>query len=242
MTSKPSSYELVIFDCDGVLVDSELISANVLIAALAANGIALSMEEFRQFFLGRKFTGAIADLMARTGQALPATFETIYQERLLTVFKHQLQPMRGIHHILETMNVAFCVASSSLPQRLSCALTVCGLDRFFESKAYSSALVSQAKPAPDLFLYAAAAHRVQPHACLVIEDSEMGIRAACAAGMDVWHFTGGSHLKASPSLPKDLRVGYGVPDMATLQQLFLEHGLSFRNLAVLRQQGQFHGA
>jgi HAD superfamily hydrolase (TIGR01509 family) len=242
MTAKPSSYELVIFDCDGVLVDSELISANVLIAALAANGIALSMEEFRQFFLGRKFGSAIADLKARTGQRVPETFQADYQRHLLDVFKQQLQPMDGVHRVLKAMKVAFCVASSSLPERLNCALTVCGLNGFFEGKTFSSDLVSKAKPAPDLFLYAAKAQGIKPHACLVIEDSEMGVRAAQAAGMDVWHYTGGSHCHSAHSLPKSLAVGYNVKDMTALQHLFFLHGLSHSDHLPFVREGQSHGA
>jgi HAD superfamily hydrolase (TIGR01509 family) len=226
LQKKPAAYDLVIFDCDGVLVDSELLSAKVLMAQLAEIGIDLSFEDFRQYFLGRKFAVAVASMVERTQSQLPDDFQSLYSTRLLSLFEAELQPMAGILNVLQSISVDYCVASGSLPPRLKCALEVCGLQEYFGARVYSSALVKHAKPAPDLFLHAAQVHAVDPTRCLVIEDSEMGILAARAAGMDVWHFTGGAHMKAGYSLPVEASVEKVVKDMAQLENLFCEIGLS----------------
>jgi HAD superfamily hydrolase (TIGR01509 family) len=217
--------DLVIFDCDGVLVDSELLSARVLISQLSELGIDLSVEQFRHEFLGRSFASASHQLKLRTGRDLPANFAPDYFVRLNALFATDLKPMAGVKQVLTSLTVQNCVASGSIPPRLDFSLKVCGLDAHFGSHVYSAALVKNAKPAPDLFLHAAAAHGVPPSRCLVLEDSEMGVRAARAAGMTVWHFAGGSHVKAGHLLPPDLVVDRVVDDMAEVLRLFREAGL-----------------
>jgi HAD superfamily hydrolase (TIGR01509 family) len=218
-------HHLVIFDCDGVLVDSELLSARVLMAQLSELGIELDEEQFRREFLGRSFASAAAQLKLRTGLDLPANFAPDYFVRLNAVFAAELKPMAGVQQVLNALAVQHCVASGSIPPRLDFSLKVCGLDTHFGSHVYSAALVKNAKPAPDLFLHAAAAHGVEPQRCLVLEDSEMGLRAARAAGMTVWHFIGGSHVKAGQSLPPEIKVDRVVKDMAEVLLLFREAGL-----------------
>jgi HAD superfamily hydrolase (TIGR01509 family) len=217
--------DLVIFDCDGVLVDSELLSARVLIEQLAELGIDLSVEQFRREFLGRSFASASHQLKQRTGRDLPANFAPDYFVRLNALFATDLKPMAGVEKVLETLTVQNCVASGSIPPRLDFSLRVCGLDTHFGSHVYSAALVKNAKPAPDLFLHAASAQNVLPSRSLVLEDSEMGVRAAHAAGMQVWHFAGGSHVKAGQVLPPDLQVDRVVHDMQEVYQLFRASGL-----------------
>jgi HAD superfamily hydrolase (TIGR01509 family) len=219
------SYDLIIFDCDGVLVDSELLSSRVLMAQLAELGIDLSLEQFRAEFLGRSFASAAQQLKLRTGRDLPANFAPDYFVRLNRLFATDLKPMPGVYEVLQSLTVPHCVASGSIPPRLDFSLRVCGLDQHFGSHVYSAAAVKNAKPAPDLFLHAAAAHGVSPERCLVLEDSEMGVRAARAAHMTVWHFAGGSHVKAGQILPPDLPVDRVVHDMADVLQLFREAGL-----------------
>jgi HAD superfamily hydrolase (TIGR01509 family) len=225
MQDFPPIFDLVIFDCDGVLVDSEMLSAKVLMNQLAELGIALSLEEFRHDFLGRSFASAAMQLRDRTGHALPEHFARDYFIRLNTLFATDLKPMAGVERVLKTMVVPHCVASGSIPPRLDFSLKVCGLDTHFGSNVYSAAIVKNAKPAPDLFLHAAGAHGVLPSRCLVLEDSEMGVMAAHAAGMTVWHFAGGSHVKAGQILPPDIHVDRVVLDMAEVLQLFLAAGL-----------------
>jgi HAD superfamily hydrolase (TIGR01509 family) len=217
--------DLVIFDCDGVLVDSEMLSAQVLREQLGEIGIALSIAQFRSEFLGRSFASAARNLKARTGRDLPEHFARDYFVRLNALFATDLKPMPGVKNLLSALLVDHCVASGSIPPRLDFSLKVCGLETHFGRRVYSAALVKNAKPAPDLFLHAAAAHGVSADRCLVLEDSEMGVRAAQAAGMTVWHFAGGSHVKAGQVLPPELRVDRVVHDMAEVLHLFREAGL-----------------
>jgi HAD superfamily hydrolase (TIGR01509 family) len=219
------AFALVIFDCDGVLVDSEVLSARVLKQMLAEIDIPITDDIFRSDFLGRSFASASAKLKARTGRDLPADFAPGYFIRLNALFATELKPMPGVEQVLKALKVQNCVASGSIPPRLDFSLKVCGLDTHFGTHVYSAAVVKNAKPAPDLFLHAATAHGVSPSRCLVLEDSEMGVRAAHAAGMPVWHFAGGSHVKAGPVLPAGLHVDRVVQDMAELLQLFREAGL-----------------
>jgi HAD superfamily hydrolase (TIGR01509 family) len=216
-----SDFDLIIFDCDGVLVDSEMLSAKVLAEQLAELGIGLSFAQFRDEFLGRGFASA----SQRTSRDLPDGFAMDYFKRLNAVFANELQPMPGIKALLDGISVAHCVASGSIPPRLDFSIKVCGLEKYFGARVYSAARVQNSKPAPDLFVYAALQHGVPPERCLVLEDSEMGVRAGLAAGMTVWHFAGGAHIKAGHTLPRDLVVHRTVRDMAEMHQLFHDAGI-----------------
>ncbi len=226
--SRGSAYDLIIFDCDGVLVDSEMLSAKVLLQQLAEIGIPMTIEEFRHDFLGRGFAAATARLKARTNIDVPINFQTQYFERLLQLFETDLRPMIGIEKVLQTITIPHCVASSSIPPRLDAAMRLCDLERYFGPHVYSSVRVKNGKPAPDLFLLAAKTMNVEPKRCLVIEDSEMGILAAHAAGMPVWHFTGGAHMIAGHPLSEGLKVDRVVQDMAELHHVFCESGICTR--------------
>jgi HAD superfamily hydrolase (TIGR01509 family) len=216
---------LVIFDCDGVLADSEMLSARVLMAQLAALGIELSLEQFRSEFLGRSFAAAEERLKLRTGRELPERFAQDHLDGLMSLYATDLKAMVGVEDVLRALKIPNCVASGSAPARLDYTLKVCGLNAHFGSHVYSASLVKNSKPAPDLFLHAAAMHGVAPEQCLVLEDSEMGVRAARAANMSVWHFTGGSHVDAAHGLPTGLSADRGVQDMADVLRLFVDAGL-----------------
>jgi HAD superfamily hydrolase (TIGR01509 family) len=216
---------LVIFDCDGVLADSEMLSARVLMAQLASLGIELSMEQFRSEFLGRSFAAAEERLKQRTGRELPSNFAQDHLDGLMALYATDLRAMVGVEEVLRGLKIPNCVASGSAPTRLAYTLKVCGLDQNFGPNVYSASLVKNSKPAPDLFLYAAEAHGVEPDQCLVLEDSEMGVRAARAANMNVWHFTGGSHIDAAHGLPAGLSADRVVQDMAEVLQLLVGAGL-----------------
>lgn len=220
-----STFDLVIFDCDGVLVDSEMLSANVLMKQLSEIDIHLTFNEFRDDFLGRGFAAATARLKDRLGKSVPEDFQAQYFARLLKSFATDLRPMAGVEKVLQSIRTNHCVASSSIPPRLDFALHICGLEKYFGPHVYSAVLVKNAKPAPDLFLHAARAHGTDPSRCLVIEDSEMGILAAHAAGMPVWHFSGGAHMKAGHALSDGLKVDRVLQDMAELHHVFCEYGI-----------------
>jgi HAD superfamily hydrolase (TIGR01509 family) len=220
-------FALVIFDCDGVLVDSEMLSASVLTDLLAEEGFAISPEIFRSDFLGRSFASASARARERFGRPLPDGFEQRYRARLLERMRIALKPMPGAGDALASLRaraIPFCLATSSSPQRLAVSLEVTGLADYFTGCGFTASEVLAGKPAPDLFLHAASRMGVEPSRCLVIEDSEMGARAGLAAGMTVWHFRGGAHIKAGYELPGDVTPHGSVDDMASLlAALFAAH-------------------
>lgn len=218
---------LVIFDCDGVLVDSEMLSAGVLMAMMAEEGFPLSEEAFRSDFLGRSFAAAALRVRERFGRPLPDDFEGRYRDRLFARLAADLRPMEGVTEVLAGLAVPFCLATSSSPRRLALSLATTGLAPYFEGRCFTASEVARGKPAPDLFLHAAARMGVEPARCLVIEDSELGVRAGLAAGMEVWHFAGGCHVRAGYALPDDLapRRVAGMPELgAALRELGLSSG------------------
>jgi HAD superfamily hydrolase (TIGR01509 family) len=193
--------ELVIFDCDGVVIDSEVISARVLIAHLASVGVAVDVNHFRAHFLGRSFPKVAAEVRDQYGVKLPDDFETSYRATLLRAFETELKPMQGIDQVLAALPAACCIATSSSPPRARRSLELAGLLTHFDGRIFTASEVSNGKPAPDLFLHAARQMGIDPEHCLVVEDSVPGIKAALAAKMRVLHFTGGSHLKGIEVLP-----------------------------------------
>jgi HAD superfamily hydrolase (TIGR01509 family) len=188
---------LILFDCDGVLVDSEVISCRVELAYLAALGHPITPDEFRRRAVGRSERDNQAMLEAIWGRALPADFNERNRAATLAAFETELQPVAGIGRLLERLGpIARCVASSSAPARIARSLELTGLARFFGGNLFSAAAVARGKPAPDLFLHAARRMGAEPAACLVVEDSAAGIAAAKAAGMTALGFTAGSHCAA----------------------------------------------
>ena len=187
--------DLVIFDCDGVLVDSELLSCQCLSDVLAEFGIALSREQALELFLGRS-TKAIEQHYRERGQVVPDSFWPRLKSHVLKTFEMSLQPIPGIAAVLSELRTPFCVASSSDIDRVSLSLDVTGLRAPFADRLYTAQMVKHGKPAPDLFLYAAGRMDKAPARTLVIEDSVSGVQAAMAAGMMVWGFVGGSHYRA----------------------------------------------
>jgi len=185
---------LIIFDCDGVLIESEAISARMLVSEMSARGIEIDTDYVARHFLGRSYPVVLATIRAEFGVDLPDDFEVTYRERLLAEFERELRIMPGVAEILRDLSVPFCLATSSSALRVRRSLQIVGLDQVFADRVTTASEVARGKPAPDLFLRAAGKMRVAPEHTLVIEDSVNGIRAARAAGMEVWHFTGGAHL------------------------------------------------
>ena len=190
--------DLVIFDCDGVLIDSEVISARMLIAELAGLGVEVDMAYVARHFLGRSYPTVMATIRKDFGLDLPESFEEAYRSRLLAAFERDLQIMPHVQQVLERLRLPFCVATSSTPRRAEKSLTLVGLEPLVRGRVFTASEVARGKPAPDLFLHAAARMGAEPSRCLVIEDSLTGVRAGLAAGMEVWRFTGGSHLRGMP--------------------------------------------
>jgi HAD superfamily hydrolase (TIGR01509 family) len=192
---------LVIFDCDGVLIDSEIISATVLVEALARYGVAIEMSHVLEQFIGHPYAVVAGKIAAVASAPLPESFERDYRARLLQRFDAELRATPGILDVLDDLAVPFCAATSSHPERAQRSLRAAGLSERFGERLYTASMVARPKPAPDLFLHAAKAMNVDPKHCLVIEDSDLGIAAAQAAGMIAWQFTGGSHYQACHRTP-----------------------------------------
>ncbi len=201
--------DLVIFDCDGVLIDSEVLSCSCLAEIFAMHGIAMSLEEVIERFLGRGFAAVPAYFRESTGRALPESFAGDLRARQSELFSASLLPMPHVTTVLACLDRPFCLASSSDLDRIRVSLAVTRLDRFFEGRVFSAAMVARAKPAPDLFLHAAETMGVAPAHTLVVEDSINGVLAAKAAGMAVWGFTGGSHYAGRDMAPALKAAGAG---------------------------------
>ncbi len=193
MTDPHSPPALVIFDCDGVLVDSEPISLGVLTRGLNGIGLALDVETVRARYAGTSMVSIMQRVMDEDGIAPPEGFVERVKAETLRAFEAELSAMAGIAEALTAFRLPFCVASSSDPVRLRRSLTLTGLLPLFDGRIFSSAEVARGKPFPDLFLHAAARMGADPAACLVIEDSVPGVQAARAAGMRVAGFVGGGH-------------------------------------------------
>ena len=186
---------LVIFDCDGVLVDSEPLAMRVLLEAVAERGVTLDVATGYDRFLGRSLASIRQSFAEEFGVVLDAHALEKVRRRLFATFEAELQPIPGIEGALSQLETPFCVASSSQPERIALSLRVTGLLPHFEGRLFSATMVRHGKPAPDLFLYAAAAMGHPPGATVVIEDSPVGIAAARAAGMRALGFLGGSHAR-----------------------------------------------
>jgi len=195
-TSQPGiDIQLVIFDCDGVLVDSEVLCKRVIIAMLADLKVVVSSAYFDEHFLGKSYESAHRQILTDFNISLPAEFRDNYLTALLKVFAEELQTTPELNSVLAGLNVRNCIATSSSPKRVAFALEKTGLLPFFEGRITTSTEVVNGKPAPDIFLLAASKVGVKPEHCLVIEDSEAGIQGALAADMQVVKYTGASHFK-----------------------------------------------
>ena len=215
-----SQFDLVILDCDGVLIDSEIISLSMLIAELGARGVQVDLDYVSRNFLGRSYPTVMQAIRDAFGLDLPPEFETQYRDRLLAAFETDLKVMPGVRGALDGLALPRCVATSSSPKRAEHSLRLTGLDDLVGPRLFTASMVARGKPAPDLFLHAAAACGADPARCLVIEDSLTGIRAGLAAGMTVWRFTGGSHMAGRQlSQPEDATPHLVFNDFSTFLDL-----------------------
>lgn len=185
---------LVIFDCDGVLIDSEGISGRVLIGMLADLGVTVDFDYCCVNWVGRSFPTVAQDIRTRFDLVLPEDFERRYRSDLLAAFETDLVPTLGVDATLRQVRQPKCVATSSSPERVARSLAITNLAGHFGADVFTASEVKRGKPAPDLFVHAAEKMGFSPQDCLVIEDSLPGVEAAQAAGMEVLRFTGGVHL------------------------------------------------
>jgi HAD superfamily hydrolase (TIGR01509 family) len=189
------SIDLIIFDCDGVLVDSEVISCRAHADVLTRHGYPISADQVFDRFLGRSLRQTNLDIEAELGRSLPDDFSTQLLDELYQSFAAELEAVPHIHQTLDTIAQPVCVASSGTHERMRISLGRAGLYDRFAPHIFSATQVRNGKPAPDLFLFAGEQMAMSPRQCLVIEDSAPGIAAALAAGMTVLGFHGGSHCR-----------------------------------------------
>lgn len=188
-----SKYDLVIFDCDGVLLDSELIACSADAEAYTRLGYKISTEEFSARFAGMPDEAVDAELAAEIGKPLPDGFRAAIKKTVIEKYATELVAIKGAKTLLTSLKTAKCIASSSAPAKLALGLIQTGLYELVYPNIFSTRLVKYGKPSPDIFLYAAEKMGVPAHRCVVIEDSVAGVTAAKAAGIECIGFTGGSH-------------------------------------------------
>ena len=191
-----TNVELVIFDCDGVLVDSEPIVNRVFAETLTEAGFVISYEEVVHQFVGKSFATCLKTIEQIYGRSVEQTWIEYYRERMTIALQQELQATPGIAATLDRIKLPRCVASNSSPRHVRLVLQLTGLLDRFDGKLYSSHHVNRPKPFPDVYLYAASQMGAVPAHCVVIEDSVTGVQAGSAAGMKVFGYA-----------PSDRRIG-----------------------------------
>ena len=187
---------LLIFDCDGVLVDSEVIAFDVLRQMLEGLGRPMSLAECRRRFMGRRTPEVLAEIERDLGRPIPADMGARMKALLFERLRRELKPVPGVEEAIAHLPRQICVASSSSPERIALSLDVTGLAPLFGAHVFSAEQVAHGKPAPDLFLFAAQSMGMMPDETIVIEDSVAGVTAARRAGMGIIGFAGASHADA----------------------------------------------
>jgi HAD superfamily hydrolase (TIGR01509 family) len=188
---------VIIFDCNGVLVDSERIAAAVAAESFNRIGVPLTADLVIRYFFGRRPADMFATIETAMQRSLPSDFAAGVAAATIERLSSELRPMPHAAHALTWLRGPKCVASSAPEDRVRISLQTAGLARFFEGHLFSASDVPRGKPAPDLFLHAAGRMGVRPEHCIVVEDSPAGVTAAAAAGMAAVGFVGGSHAEAN---------------------------------------------
>jgi len=186
-----SKFDLVIFDCDGVLVDSEAVANDVLAAMVSSHGVALTGAESQAIFLGMSLDAVRLHANERFGIAMPEDWAVAYYETLIPMLAERCAPIEGVHDVvgrLKAAGIPFCVASQGPPEKMRATLTSSGLWAEFADSAFSAKMIARPKPAPDLFLHAAKTKGFAPDRCAVVEDTKVGVTAGIAAGMTVFAY------------------------------------------------------
>ena len=186
--------DAVVFDCDGVLIDSEIIASRVTAEELTKLGFPLTIEECIQRFTGRPDREMKIELEEQFGRPIPASYDDNVHARITEAYATELKILPGLKEALATITEPVCVASSSLPEKIRLGLESVGIYHRFAPNIVSASMVARGKPEPDVFIFAAGWLRVSPKRCLVVEDSVAGVTAAVRAGMMVLGFGGASHF------------------------------------------------
>jgi HAD superfamily hydrolase (TIGR01509 family) len=211
------NFDLVIFDCDGVLVDSEVISCRAHAATLTRHGYPITADQVLDRFLGVSDREARLTIEGEIGRSLPDDFETQVNQTTLQSYADDLRPIPYLHDAMAGIDLPKCVASSGTPEKIRHGLTCAGLYDVLAPHIFSASQVKRGKPAPDLLLFAAEQMQASPERCIVIEDSVPGVTGAVAAGMTVLGFHGGSHCR--PGYADRLRAAGAAATFGDMRQL-----------------------
>lgn len=184
-----SKYKCVIFDCDGVLVDSEVIGNTVLVEMANEHGANVNLDYALKHFKGNSFRNCVAQIEDLINNKLPEDFEKEFRKRSSVAFKKHIKPVEGITEVVKNLKIPFCVASSGPESKIRLNLELTGLLPYFENNIFSCFTLGKWKPEPDVFLWAAKTLDFQPKECLVVEDSMQGVKAALNGGFDVVGYT-----------------------------------------------------
>lgn len=179
-------YKGIIFDCDGVLVDSEAISCGVLVDQANELGAKIDLEYAIRVFSGTSLKFVMDHIQGLIKESLPSNFDKEYRRRCAIRFQNEIKPIQGVVDVLNSLQVPFCVASNGPLDKMSLNLRLTGLDHFFRGKMFSAYEINSWKPDPTLFLTAAESMGFKPKQCAVVEDSISGVRAGLAGGFDVY--------------------------------------------------------
>jgi HAD superfamily hydrolase (TIGR01509 family) len=189
-------HRAIIFDFDGVLADSEVLSNSVIAGIVTELGKPTTVDDAYRTFMGKRLSEVIETIEAVIGRKLPPDFADTYQARTFDAFRARLKPVVGAREFLEAWrDVPRCIASSSSPERLALSLEVLNMTPLFEGRVFSASNVARGKPHPDIFLHAAEQLGIAPGDCIVIEDSVGGVTAGRAAGATVIGFTAAGHIQ-----------------------------------------------
>jgi HAD superfamily hydrolase (TIGR01509 family) len=201
--NKPS-FDLVIFDCDGVLVESEPLACQVYVQMFAEYGIALDYAETLEKFHGVTLPGRLKVTSRELNWIPPNDFIPVFNERLALLTDNELEPVPHIHELIESISTPICVASNGSRAEINHRLKVAKLTHYFGSAIFSGMEVARPKPAPDVYLAAAGSFNIHPSRCVVIEDSVLGVTAAVTAGMTVYGhatFNSAESLQTAGAIP-----------------------------------------
>jgi len=214
-----TNLELIIFDCDGVLVDSEILTNTIFVNLLAEDGLHFSLNEFMEEFVGHTVIEAKRKMLEQYQYQLTDEFVSKLYSAILEELALSLEPIPGIHEAIDKLRVPFCMASNGALEKIEVMLKKTNLLDKFKGKMFPASLVANPKPAPDVYLLAAKTNSTLPVNCLVIEDTFVGVTAAVSAGMTVFGFAAASN----PKLLMEAGAKLTFSNMAELEDLINEH-------------------
>ncbi|WP_034302885.1 HAD family phosphatase [Herbaspirillum sp. RV1423] len=190
--------DLILFDCDGTLVDSEVVAADAWVEHSAQFGVSITAAEALERFKGVNMADCVAEIERLAGSPLPASFVTDLRALMAEMFRQRLQPIAGALELVQSLAVPFCLASNAPHEKIELCLRVTGLLPYFDGRIFSAYDVQKWKPDPGLFLHAAAVLDIHPQRCAVVEDSLPGVKAGLAAGMTVFALQSEGHVLTLP--------------------------------------------